>query len=72
MPWDPPDHLGKDHYNRMHLDELQKANQAELDGLRAAHPDWANGKAPFLMSKGYADWKTVGMPLIARMTVMQR
>ncbi|BCO34776.1 alpha/beta hydrolase [Mycobacterium heckeshornense] len=57
MAWDPPDHLGKDHYNRMHRDELQEANQTELDGLRAAHSDWANGKAPFLMSKEYADWK---------------
>ncbi len=23
MPWDCPDHLGKDHYNRLHLDELE-------------------------------------------------
>src|ERR1700761_9234896 len=24
MPWDPTDHLGKDHYNRLHLQEIQQ------------------------------------------------
>ncbi len=23
MPWDPPDHRGKDYYNRLHLPELE-------------------------------------------------
>ena len=27
MPWDPPDHLGKDHYNRLHLAELEQQSQ---------------------------------------------
>lgn len=47
----------RDHYNRMHLDELQRSNQADLDRLRAEHPDWANGKKPFLSSREYLDWQ---------------
>lgn len=47
----------RDHYNRMHLDELQRSNQADLDRLRAQHPDWANGKKPFLSSREYLDWQ---------------
>lgn len=47
----------RDHYNRMHLLELQKANQAELDRLRAQHPDWAAGNRPGLASKTWWDWK---------------
>jgi len=35
--------VDRNHYNQMHLDELARANQADLDRLRAAHPDWANG-----------------------------
>jgi hypothetical protein len=31
MPWDPADHLGKDHYNRMHLPELLQQTQADVD-----------------------------------------
>lgn len=34
MPWDPPDHLGKDHYNRLHLPELQQQAQANVDSLQ--------------------------------------
>jgi hypothetical protein len=34
MPFDPADHLGKDHYNRMHLDELMKNSQANVDDLQ--------------------------------------
>lgn len=34
----------RNHYNRMHLDELQQANQAEIDRLRAEHPDWVDGE----------------------------
>ncbi|ORW00016.1 hypothetical protein AWC14_11100 [Mycobacterium kyorinense] len=52
--------IDRDHYNRMHLDELQKANQAELDRLRAAHPDWAAGKAPGIARLDYlqySEWK---------------
>lgn len=50
--------VDRNKYNRMHLDELSKTNQAALDQLRAQHPDWANGNAPFLMSDAYRDWKT--------------
>lgn len=48
----------RDHYNRMHLPELQSANQADLDRLRAQHPDWANGNEPFFPSREYRSWKT--------------
>lgn len=47
----------RDHYNRMHLSELQKDRQDEIDRLRARHSDWADGKTPFLASKEYSDWK---------------
>jgi hypothetical protein len=50
--------VDRNHYNRMHLNELQQANQAEVDRLRAAHPDWAAGNTPFLDSKEWQTWKT--------------
>jgi hypothetical protein len=34
MPWDPMDHLGKDHYNRLHLQELQQQTQADVDRMQ--------------------------------------
>ncbi|MEE3067254.1 MAG: alpha/beta hydrolase [Actinomycetota bacterium] len=34
MPWDPPDHLGKDYYNRLHLPELAQQTQADVDRLQ--------------------------------------
>ncbi|MGV0625697.1 putative alpha/beta hydrolase [Mycolicibacter minnesotensis] len=46
MPCDPPDHLGYDHYNRLHLaDELARAQgaAAQADALKNQHPDWAAG-----------------------------
>lgn len=46
MPCDPPDHLGYDHYNKLHLaDELPQAQAAaaQADALRNEHPDWAAG-----------------------------
>ncbi|BBZ06865.1 hypothetical protein MDOR_10340 [Mycolicibacterium doricum] len=48
--------VDKNRYNRMYLDELQVANQAELDRLRAEHPDWASGEsgAP---SEEWQSWK---------------
>lgn len=49
--------VDRDHYNRMHLPELQSANQADLDRLRAQHPDWANGSEPFFPSREYRNWK---------------
>ncbi|MEB3020219.1 putative alpha/beta hydrolase [[Mycobacterium] crassicus] len=47
MPCDPPDHLGYDHYNKLHLaDELGSAQAAaaQADALRDQHPDWAAGE----------------------------
>jgi Alpha/beta hydrolase len=35
MPWDSPDHLGRDHYNRLHLAELTQ--QAQRDVTRIQH-----------------------------------
>lgn len=49
--------VDRDHYNRLHLPELQNANQADLDRLRAQHPDWANGSEPFFPSREYRNWK---------------
>ena len=34
MPWDPTDHLGKDHYNRLHLPELEQHTQADVDRMQ--------------------------------------
>jgi Alpha/beta hydrolase len=34
MPWDPTDHLGKDHYNRLHLQEFQQQTEADVDRMR--------------------------------------
>ncbi len=34
MPWDPTDHLGKDHYNRLHLQELAQQTEADIDRLQ--------------------------------------
>jgi hypothetical protein len=34
MPWDPTDHLGKDHYNRLHLQELTQQIEAGVDQLQ--------------------------------------
>jgi len=33
MPWDPPDHLGKDHYNRLHLAELERRSQLDINRM---------------------------------------
>jgi hypothetical protein len=34
MPWEPTDHLGKDHYNRLHLQELLQQTQADVDRMQ--------------------------------------
>ncbi|ORA11602.1 alpha/beta hydrolase [Mycobacterium asiaticum] len=34
MPWDPDDHLGRDHYNRQHLAELEQHTAATVDRLQ--------------------------------------
>ncbi|MDT7720324.1 MAG: hypothetical protein QOE94_1335 [Mycobacterium sp.] len=33
MPWDPADHLGKDHYNQLHLPELEQQTHADIDRM---------------------------------------
>ena len=43
MPWDPPDHLGKDHYNRLHLAELaQQSPKSDVDGIQRTLDDAAS------------------------------
>jgi len=39
MPWDPPDHLGKDHYNRLHLPELEQRTQTDIDRMQHSLDD---------------------------------
>jgi hypothetical protein len=34
MPWDSPDHLGRDHYNRLHLAELTQQSQCDVTRLQ--------------------------------------
>ena len=34
MPWDPPDRLGKDHYNRLHLTEVAQQVQSDVDRIQ--------------------------------------
>ncbi|EUA08457.1 alpha/beta hydrolase family protein [Mycobacterium kansasii 732] len=43
MPWDPPDHLGKDHYNRLHLSDLQQHTQADVDRMQQRVNQLLNG-----------------------------
>ena len=49
----------RDIYNRKRFTELQRENDSELARLRAAHPDWADGKntAWRIPPKEYTDWK---------------
>ncbi|HTQ22061.1 alpha/beta hydrolase [Mycobacterium sp.] len=41
MPWDPEDHLGRDHYDRMHLTELRQHTQADLDRMQQRYDQLA-------------------------------
>ncbi|MGB6208836.1 alpha/beta hydrolase [Mycobacterium sp.] len=43
MPWDPTDHLGKDHYNRLHLQELQRQAGADIDRMEHSIDDMLAG-----------------------------
>ncbi|EID17584.1 hypothetical protein MXEN_01035 [Mycobacterium xenopi RIVM700367] len=43
MPWDPPDHLGKDHYNRLHLPELEQKTQADIDRMQHSLDEMMRG-----------------------------
>lgn len=59
MPWGSADDVGKDYYNRIHLDQLQAANQAELDRLAAERPGWVDGSpgTPNPNPPGFREWK---------------
>lgn len=50
MPFDE-----RNGFNVRHLGELEQTTQAELDRLRAQHPDWAAGNYP--TNKGRSEWK---------------
>jgi Alpha/beta hydrolase len=43
MPWDPPDHLGRDHYNRLHLPELEQQAQADVDWMQRGVDEMLTG-----------------------------
>ncbi len=43
MPWEPTDHLGKDHYNRLHLQELQRQTEAAVDRMQHSVDDMLAG-----------------------------
>ncbi|ORV56795.1 hypothetical protein AWC06_00855 [Mycobacterium fragae] len=43
MPWDPPDHLGKDHYNRLRLPELERQTQADIDRMQHSLDEMMRG-----------------------------
>lgn len=45
-------------FNERHLGELQQDTQAELDRLRAAHPDWAAGDRPFSSTAEWQNWNS--------------
>jgi len=51
--------VDRDRYNRMHLDELARATQSEIDRLRNEHPDWAAGAVPNPRTDGraYSAWR---------------
>jgi Alpha/beta hydrolase len=59
MPWGSADDVGKDYYNRIHLDQLHAANQAELDRLAAERPGWMDGSpgTPNPNPPGFREWK---------------
>jgi Alpha/beta hydrolase len=44
MPWDPTDHLGKDHYNRLHLQELEQRTEADVDGMQHSLDEMMAGR----------------------------
>jgi hypothetical protein len=45
MPWDPADHLGKDHYNRLHLRELEERAEADVDRIQDSVDEITTGGA---------------------------
>src|ERR1700759_2028603 len=57
MPWDSPDHLGRDHYNRMHLEELTQQSRCDITRIEhdiaqlMAEPDVDDGVLYALQSQ---------------------
>ncbi|MDZ7881894.1 MAG: alpha/beta hydrolase [Mycobacterium sp.] len=50
----------RDQYNRVHLDELSQAAQAEVDRIAAEHPEWASGPPTTANPnppKAYREWR---------------
>ncbi|ADG99467.1 protein of unknown function DUF1023 [Segniliparus rotundus DSM 44985] len=56
IPVDPPDHLGRDHYNKENLKRIRAEKQAQLDDLNRHAPDWGPDNLP-MGSAAYQDWK---------------
>lgn len=44
MPWEPTDHLGKDHYNRLHLRELEQHAEADVDRMQHSLDEMTAGR----------------------------
>ena len=44
MPWDPADHLGKDHYNRLQLVELERQAEFDVDRIQRSIEDLMAGR----------------------------
>jgi hypothetical protein len=40
IPFDPPDHLGRDHYNNRHLGEITGQKEQDLKDARGREPHW--------------------------------
>ncbi|BBX06608.1 alpha/beta hydrolase [Mycolicibacterium aichiense] len=63
MPWaDDANGGGKNHYNQLHLPELQQNAQAQIDQLARDHPSWAAGQVPnpkgdMRIYRQWQDWK---------------
>ncbi|MGW0163446.1 alpha/beta hydrolase [Mycobacterium sp. NPDC003323] len=50
----------KDQYNRVHLNELSQAAQAQVDRIAAEHPEWASGPPTTANPnppKAYREWR---------------
>jgi hypothetical protein len=44
MPWDPADHLGKDHYNRLQLVELERQAESDMDRIQRSVEELMAGR----------------------------
>ncbi|MBO0678099.1 hypothetical protein JRC04_11545 [Mycolicibacterium sp. S2-37] len=52
--------VDRSHYNKLHLTELQQANQAEIERLAKEHPGWIDGRSdvPNPSPPGFRDFQT--------------